>query len=795
MFKNYLRIAFRNLFRNKSYVLINTLGLGIALACCITSYLIVAYNFEFDEFHSEEKVRNIYRLHSHLSPREGESFQLAKVPFTVGPAAAQEVAGIERFVRFIHWNGYMRAGDTAFGENITFVDSTFFSMFDFPLRVGSHKALKDKYSIFLTEGMARKYFGTEEAVGKTLTINFPNDKEVHAVVGGVFKPYPVNNTFVFRAVMRIENFVDINDLNENNWNDWRQPTTFVEVVPGADINKISRQVSKFVRLQNEVRTDGVTVKEYRLEHFKSYFAEDDVQESNINMRTSLLPVVVFVSMALVILLIACFNLTNTSIALTSKRLKEVGIRKAIGAARRQIICQFLFETFIMISLAMIAGLLFSQLLVPTFIEMWHLHYDMSQLDSMNLVVTLLCLVFFASLLAGSYPAFFQSGFKPISLLKGGVKIEGSNFLTRSLVAVQFALSIVVLTAGVMFLLNTKFQEQIEFGYNRDNVLLVQVQSEKEYKTLQSQVQSNPKIEQIAVTGHHVAFDNYEFPVLVDTSRYQTRLMGVGRDYCEVMGFRFLAGRSFNMDSQSDLDEGIIVNKAFVEKVGLVNPLDQVVFVHEKKKHIIGVIDNHVDNPFRTKEPEPFVFYAAVPEALRVVLIKVRDKEDITDVQKSAEKIWKSLYPAKPFMSQVQGDMVMNDLRHVNGNMQKIFLFLTLLAGVLSVSGIYSLAALNIAKRTKEIGIRKVLGASIRNVLLLMNREFLIILSCAGALGGVGGYYATTKLMDSIYAYHITIGILPVLLCGLAVFAAGIITTSSTIYKAAKANPVDSLKNE
>jgi putative ABC transport system permease protein len=794
MLKNYLRIAYRNLLRNKSYVIINTFGLGIALACCITSYLIVAFNVEFDDFHADEKVQNVYKVHSHFAEKDGKTFQQIMVPYPFGPAAAQDIAGIEKFTRYISWGGYMRNGDVAFSENISFADSTFFTMFDFPLTAGSHDAFRDKYSIFITEEMATKYFGEEEAVGKTLILNFANEKEIQVVVGGVVEKTPENNSFDFNCLMRIENFFEINSLDINDWGDWRDPSTFFVLTPATDPTSISKQFSKYIKVRNEVKTD-VVVKEYKLEPFRAKFTYDDVRGTYVNLRTSFVPVLVFVSMAMMILLIACFNLTNTSIALTSKRLKEVGVRKAIGAARRQIVSQFLLETFITIVLSLIVGLICSQFLVPTFSEMWQLTFGWEDMNGVNIVITLLMLVFLASLLAGIYPAVFQSGFKPVLLLKGGVKFEGTNYLTRSLVALQFAISVIVLVGGVMFIRNTKFQERIDFGYDKDNILIVNIQSEKEFEALRDVVARNPKVTNIAVSDHHVNYNNYEFPILIDTTKYQCRLMGVGRNYCEVMGFKFLQGRSFNMDSKSDVDMGVIVNQSFVDKTGLTDPLDKVITVHENKRHIIGVIDNHVDNLYRSKDPEPFVFYPATPDALKIMLVKVESKADLGPMQKSVEKIWKELYPTKPFTSQFQEDVTMENMKRVNGNLQKIFLFLTLLGAILSGSGIYSLASLNIAKRTKEIGIRKALGASVRNVVLLLNKEFAIILTVAAILGGVAGFYLTSLLMDEIYAYHITVGVIPIVLCALAVFIVGILTTSSTIYKAAKSNPVDSLRTE
>jgi putative ABC transport system permease protein len=795
MLKNYLRIAFRTLLRNKSYVVINTFGLGIALACCITAYIIVAYNLEFDNFHADEKVKDVYKVHAHFAERDkAGTFQQIMAPYPLGPTAAADIAGIEKFTRFISWNGYLRSGDQSFGEDMTFVDSSFFSMFDFPLIEGNHKAFADKHSIFLTKEIAKKYFGDEPAVGKSMILNFANDKEINVVVGGVFEKIPLNNTFYVTAVMRMEHFFDINNLDINNWGDWRDPSTFFTLAPGADPATVSKQLAKYLPIRNDVKKD-VVVKDYKLEHFKANFTEDDLRGSYINTKMGFVPMLVFVSMAMMILLIACFNLTNTSIALTSKRLKEVGVRKAIGAARRQIISQFLLETAVTITLAMIVGYGFAQIIVPQFTEMWNLRYNLDDLGGVNFVVSLLTLVFLASLLAGIYPAIFQSGFKPVALLKGRVRIDGSNGLTRTLVGMQFALSVIVLVAGVMFIRNAKFQAAIDFGYDKAKVLIVNIQSEKEYEALRAVAERNPKVAATAVSDHHLSYNNYESPVLIDTTKYMSRHMGVGRNYCEVMGLKFVQGRTFNMDNQSDIAEAVIVNQAFVDKVGIKDPLDKIVTVHEKRRHIVGVIDNHIDNLYRAKDPEPFVFYPSTPDALKVMLIKTHNATDLGDVQKSMEKTWKELYPTKAFQSRFQEEAVMAGMDRVNSNLKKIFLFLTVLGGILSASGIYSLASLNIARRTKEIGIRKALGASIRNVVLLLNKEFIIILGIAAIAGGVGGYYITLALLDEIYAYHISMGLFPIILCGLAVFLIGIMTTSSTIWRAARANPVDSLRTE
>jgi putative ABC transport system permease protein len=793
MLKNYLRVALRSFMKNKSYVVINALGLGISLACCMAAYLLLAFNIEFDNFHEDKKVAKIFRVQTLSTDKEGKVNKDCQAPLVLAPIASSEIAGIERYTRFLYGGGSLRFGDKTFNEGFAFADSSFFDLFDYPLVSGSHKFFKDKNSIFLSEELAKKYFGNEDPVGKLMVLNSVNDSEIELLVGGVIKKFPINNTFNFQAMLRMENFMDINKLSNDDWADWRNPSTFMELTSPENAAQIGAQFSKYIPNRNQKRTD-IVVDSYQLEPFKSGDNQNDIRSSWVAHRISPEPLVIFTSMALIILLIACFNLTNTSIAMTAKRLKEVGVRKAIGAARGQIISQFLLETLITISLSLVVGLLLAQIIVPTFSKMWQFPYGLEDMNGLNLFIALIVLVFLAALIAGIYPALLSSKFKPTLLLKGAVKIKGTNMLTRLLVGLQFSLSVIVLIAGVVFIQNTRFQDTIEFGYDKDMVVTLRLQSEREFDLMEKAILANPKILEIAVSDGNVGSNNYQTPVTVDTGKYNVQAMGVGKNYFETMGLRIAEGRSFNLDNASDQNEGVIVNKAFIEKTGIKDPLEKTVILHDNRRRILGVIENHVDNLYRSKEPEPFIFYPAGKNQYFNMLVKAENK-DLGEVQKYLEKTWKQLFPTKPFESQFQEDLVLKNSRDLNANMEKIFLFITILGGLLSASGIFALASLNIAKRTKEIGIRKALGASIRNVVGLLNREFVIILSFAGILGAVGGYYLTNAMLKAIYAYYIPVGIISVVACTLFIFGVGIFTTSTTIFKAAKTNPVDTLRNE
>jgi ABC-type antimicrobial peptide transport system permease subunit len=793
MIKNYLRVAFRSFRKNKSYIIINALGLGVSLACCVAAYLLLAYNIEFDNFHDDKKVSNVFRFHTLAKDKDGKTLRQAQAPIVLPPIAASEISGIENYTRFIYGGGSLRYNDKVFNEGIAFVDSSFFEIFDYPLMSGSHRFLKDKNSIFLNEELAKKYFGDEDPVGKMLVLTSVNESEIELLVGGVIKKFPINNTFTFNALMRIENFMEIQKIKDDDWSDWRNPSTFMKLTSPENAPQISAQFSKYIPERNRLRTDMV-VDAYLLEPFKIAYDQNDIRYSWVNHRMSPAPLVIFTSMALIILLIACFNLTNTSIAMTAKRLKEVGVRKAIGAARGQIISQFLLETLITISLSLIVGLLLAQVIVPAFASMWNFPYGLEDMNGLNLFIALVVLVFISALIAGIYPAISSSKFKPTLLLKGDVKIKGTNMLTRMLVALQFALSVIVLIAGVVFIQNTRYQDTIKFGYDKEMVITLSIQGERDFEIMEKAVVSNPKILSVGVSDGNIGSNNYQTPVRVDTGRYEVQAVGVGKNYFETMGLRFSEGRTFNLDNASDQAEGVVVNKAFVEKTGLKDPLDKVVTLHDTKRRILGIIENHVDNLYRSKDPEPFIFYPAGKHQYIMMFVKA-EKADLGEIQKYLETTWKQLFPTKFFESNYQEDLVLKNSRETNANLEKIFLFITVLGGLLSASGIFALASLNIAKRTKEIGIRKALGASITNVVTLLNKEFVIILFFAAVMGSVGGYYLTNALLADIYAYHIPVEIASVVACASFIFGVGLLTTSSTILKAAKANPVDTLRNE
>ena len=794
MLKNYVKIAIRNLLKNKSYLVINSLGMGVAIACCMAAYLLIAYNIEFDSFFDASKTQNTVKVLTHLEHQNGEHYQNLVAPIVMPPIASEGISGISRYTRICSNGGSIGDGkDRVFSEQISFADSTFFEMFDFNLLQGTYTNFKNRKSIFLSDKLAKKIFGDENPLDKTLFLNIRN-KEFELFVGGVFERPPLNSSFFLDAVMRIEHYIDIFDIGPNEWEEWREASTMVELVDINQKESVEELLNSFVSVRNEAKKDTKTTS-FELIPFNETLYQDESNYSFLNSKIPIFPLMIFMTLAFIILLIACFNLTNTTVALTIKRLKEIGVRKVVGARRGQIILQFMFEMIFTILLSIVVGLAMSTILVPEFAAMWGLEYGLEDLNGINMAFALLVLLLISALLAGVYPALNNSKFKPVALLKGATRVKGTNPLTRILLVIQFSLSVIVLVGGVIFTLNADFQEHASFGYNLKKIITVTIPSESAYNKLKSAIQQNSKIEEISVTDHHIGYGSYQNPIKIDTAEFRTHVYEVGSNYFTAMGLEIVEGRGFIEDSQSDAQESAIVDESFVSFNKIENPIDRRVIFQEKPYRIVGIVQDHVNSLFNQNGLEEGHFYRIATKKQYHLLIARVDESDLEPITAYIETKWKELFPNKPFESQSQEEIVFSGALETNRNLTQIFLFITLLGCLLSASGIYSLANLNIEKRTKEIGIRKVLGATVISIIRLINKEFAIILLLAMIFGGIGGYFLTSILLEDIYATHIEVGLITITLCGLFIFFIGILTTSGTIFKAAIANPATTLRDE
>ncbi len=791
MLQNYFKVALRQLARNKIYLLINTAGMGIAMACCITSYLLIAYNIEFDNYFEKEDIANTVKVIHHYRTSEGEKDKELMSPMALGPIAKEEITGIEEYTRFFNEGVIMSYEDKAFHENVRFADASFFRMFDLKLSQGSQKSFDDRQSIILNPALAKKYFGDDDPVGKTISMKL-NGKTFQLTVGGVLEKIPLNTSFNIDALLRVETFLTAFDIKGDDLEIQNESTVLLKLADISQRHSIGKQLDKYVRLRNETAKEYKSLS-YELVPFLQPVINGEVSESDLRLPIPTIALAIFGTLGLLILLIACFNLTNTTLALAGKRNKEIGVRKVVGSSKMQIAFQFLLEMILTISLAIVAGVLIAQIIVPQFALMWQLQYGLEDLSGTNLIISLVILLFISAMLAGIYPAVSGSRLSPVTLFKGGAASSGSNWLTRFLLVGQFSLSVMVLLAGVIFIQNAAYQDHLSLGYDRSKILTVAVEDEHQFTRLRDVLLTNRKIEKLSGAENHIGpYTSRHQSVIVEADTIGTDLYFVGAHYFETVGLTLVSGRDF-IEGKADEESGIIVDQHFVKNHLLKNVLGSQIIYDDQPYRVLGVVSNHVSG-LKKKSDGDHVYFLRTAEKYNVMVVRA-DGENLLPVQKSIENEWKKLFPGTPFQSELQNDIVFNEANGYNINLKRIFLFLTVLGCLLSISGIYALTSLNVQRKRKEIGVRKVLGASVNKIILLLNKEFVLILSCAGLLGGAGGYVLTSALMDSLYVQHISVGVGIVMMCGVLIFAIGIATTSMTIFRAAIANPTETLRSE
>ena len=492
MLKNFLLITFRNMMKNKLFIFINVFGMAVAIACCIVAYF--AYEFEatFDGNHTNGA--QIYRV-SAVREFDNQTTRYGYAPLPLRGIVSQNFKDVDKSSRFhFSWSNFKREDDL-FQSNLSYVDPEFFEMFSFEFIKGDPKALKDVSSVFINDKMAIRLFGSaEEAFGKTITQVYGNTlKEIK--IAGVFKEQPQNSSFHPReAFMNFENCKDEHgSLTDDNWT--QESTLFLQINDPGRVSIIHEQLQPYIENNNKVREDFI-IKELALDHFPT-MARRDVADAVRSWTWAAPPsslIIGSAAMGILILLVACFNLTNTAIAISSRRLKEIGIRKVMGGVRKQLILQFIGETTLICFFALLLGLFFAEFLT----EAWNIMFYRAPvsphyLDNPQFLTLMPAILVFIGLLAGAYPAFYISNFEPISILKGKLKFGGTNYFTRTLLGLQFAISLIAIVSAIAFLQNAKYQEAYDLGFDPKGSVIAWLNSKEEFETYRNSLQGNPEI--------------------------------------------------------------------------------------------------------------------------------------------------------------------------------------------------------------------------------------------------------------------------------------------------------------
>lgn len=789
MLQNYFKTAYRNLFRNLSYTIINVLGLGLAIGCCIVAFLINELDFEFDS--SQPNTENVYRINSRRV-LEGRTQLWAIAPLPMGPAVKSEFASVSDMTRFMGSSVFVQHGDKVFSEYVRYADSNFFDFFHFPLKYGDKEAFKDPSSIFITEEIATKYFGDEMPVGKQLSFRYSDSTSREFIIGGVVEKIPINSSIYFGVIANISNLLEVTGNSDANWSSRSLPATFVRLHQNQNVQQTEAQLSKYLALHNE-GWKNFELSNFYLQPFgEMKAASRDLYGSYTQEGLPPSMLVGTAVLGLLVLLLACFNFTNTSIAMSGKRMKEIGIRKTLGGMRSELIRQFMTENFILAMLALGAGLLFAEFLVPAYNALWPLELDTQYLSNPQLLLFVIGVLLFTTFIAGSYPALYLSKFDPTIILKGNLKVGGTNAFTRVLLSLQFAIAILTLISAIVFTQNAQYQESVDLGYNGEGVIFIEVNNKSEFEIMKQEAEQYPHTQMVAGSQSHVGWSSGLNTLDVAGKKYEVRALRLGDNYLNTMGLKVLDGRDFRLDSEAERNNSVIVNETLVASLELANPLEERLKIGDQYWNIIGVVKDFMPHGLFTKVT-PTIIRLSDPENYRFLSVKV-NPEYTTEAYAFLHKTWQDNIPGKPFDGNYQ-EVTLEEEKRTNGNIRDIFLFLAALVLLLSATGLFAMVSLNILKRTKEISIRKVLGASVPQIMSLINREFIIILTAAAILGVPLGYWGADLLLGNIFTYYTDMNATAFLITTVMIALIAAITVGTKVYKAAMANPADNLRSE
>jgi predicted permease len=786
MIKNYLKVALRSIRRHKGFSFINIAGLAIGLACCLLITIWVLDELSYDKFH--ENAANLYRVEEdqHYSER---IFYVYVTPYPLGPALKTEIADIIDATRVV-WPGgvlFKYEDNTFFEDNGRAVDPSFLKMFTFPLVKGDkNTALDSPFSAVISEDLAEKYFGEDDPLGKVITLN----NQYKFTVTGVLKNIPHNTYLQFDFLVPYEILKRTGQTREEDFGS-NSIYTFVQLADGTPAEQVNQQISGFIKTKLPESRTELRLMPFSKLHLHEFFGYE-------KGAGAIQYVYIFSIIAFIVLLIACINFMNLSTARSANRAKEVGLRKVVGAIKGHLIRQFYGESVVYAFIALIFAAGIVTLLLPAFSNLSGKELSWGVAGIETILVGLLGITLFTGFVAGSYPAMFLSSFQPARVLKGSLfSGSGGSLFRRILVVVQFALSILLIIGTAVVYQQQGYIKSMRLGWDREHLVYIPLRADtrKSYNVLKQELVRNPQVLNVTGTSQlptHIGSNSAgaewegkdpEFSILIGFN-------SVDFDFTETLKIEMAEGRSFDKEHTSDLSRSWIVNEEVAKLMSKDSVIGEGFNFQGIDGTIVGVMKNFHYQTLKNKI-EPIAF-AVNQDYLNYMIIRI-PPENIPSSLGIIEKTWKRVIPTYPFEYRFMDerfDMMYRTEQRI-GTLLKYFAILAVFVACL---GLFGLASFMAEKRTKEIGIRKVLGASVAQIARLMCREFFLLVIVANVIAWPTAYLVMRKWLQS-YAYRTDLGFFVFIGAMLLALFVAILSVSYQAIRAARANPADSLRYE
>ncbi len=809
MLQNYLKIALRTMLRNKSYSIINILGLSIGVACCLMLALYIQDEWSYDQHHKD--LANIYRINSHFQSDKGLD-DLGTTSPPVAFAMRDEIPEIEAAGRMVNPPGVaqnlIKYEDNIFYETDGYIaDSTIFGLLTYEFVQGNpKKALTEANSVVISETIAQKIFGNEPALDKMISISQGGKPDEYKITG-VYKTdkksvYKVNFFISMTSSSDMATYLR-SDNAQGEWAGQNFMPAFVKLVDGKskeDVEKKMNQVlTKFGA--EDMKALGIS-KTLSLEPLKDIYLQSEIDKSS-----RITYIYVIASIAIFILLIACINFMNLSTAKATKRANEVGLRKVMGAFRSSLIRQFMGEALVIVFISITLSVVMVQTALPVFNQLTNKSISFGNENIVYFAITLLIITLVTGILAGSYPALYLSSFQPAQVLKGKLALgNASSLLRRSLVVFQFMIAIVLVCGMVIITQQLQYMQETDLGFDAHAKIVLPLRTEaakKSYESLKKELENESFVKMISATeyipGSQIWSDMSFYTSGGNMDKgIMNRRNTVDQGYLEMMDIKMIAGRSFSTNRVSDSNRKLILNRTSAKKFGFEpdKAIGQPLFFEwQGKKYdfeVIGVMEDYHQISLR-EEIYPTMFeLAGSTDGFAFMIVNV-NTEDFKSSVSSIEKKWKGIVGDTPFEYSFLDENIQkqyDDDRRVS----KIITSFTFIAMFISCLGLYGLSTFMAERRFKEIGVRKVMGASVNQIVGLMSTEFVKLIIVAFAIATPIAWYAMDKWLEG-FAYKVSISIMVFVYAGGVALLIALLTVSFESIRAATVNPVKSLRSE
>jgi ABC-type antimicrobial peptide transport system permease subunit len=787
MISTYFRLAWRHLITNKTVSFINIFGLSIAVACCISVFLFLHNYWTLDDFH--EHGERIFMV-EYVTDANGETQVWGNPPAPLATALATDFPQVERTVRIKYEGVKVFKKENLFDELLTYADTGLFRMFSFPLKYGDPAALADPNAIILSAAMAKKYFPDTMPLGQIITLVTDDLERKQFTVQGVAEPFPNNTGFYFNF---LAGYHTVHAALKSQ--DWKTRTNgvFVQLHKPEDAALLAKQMDRYIAVFN-ANNPETPAKSFVLDNLRhpapgAYDVINRPAEVHHPAIT-----IIFSLIALTMMALSCFNYVNIALGAVSRRLKEIGIRKVIGGKREQLIQQFMAENLLLCFTALVLGLMLTEIVfVPLLNSIMVLKIDLAFSGNTALWLFLAGLLALTALASGAYPALYISAFKPAAILAGKQKFSGKNAFRRGLLAVQFVLAFLAIIVTVVLLTAARHWEKLAWGYDPGQTLVVQLTESRQFDLLKNELLQNPNVLGVAGSVHHLGQSFRRETLQIGAEKQQVFCFDVGASYPAVLGLDLREGRFFEESRRVEDENAVVVNEAFVKKQARGETVGQTVRVDNKNYTVIGVVADF--KIFGSGAVLPALFFRADESRFGYLVARFTPGSD-AQVVAYAEQAWQRLFPDVPVNHFFQREVFENFYRAFR-NVSNSFGYIAGLALLIACMGLYGLATQHFYRRLKEVGVRKLLGAPVAQILLLVNRELVVLLLVAGAIATVLSFLGIRVLLQNVedFTGPFRPGLAPFLLANLVVLLTAAIAVGRQSWNVAKVNLAEVLKNK